>query len=223
GAAPIYVDGMRATSNSVVINGIDANSIGTGSTPNLAVPATDSLQEFIVQTSQYDASQGRVAGGVVAAVTKSVTDEFHGNIYEFFRNSVLNANNFFLNAADVPRPQYQRNQFGGTFGGPIVKNKLWFFISYQGSREVNGTSLLNSVGTVFVPPDLSKDRSEAALDSLAQSYGVAACATATAGCLQTFNPTADFLLKAQLANGQYVIPSAPHPVANPGTVLPAVP
>jgi hypothetical protein len=71
GSAPIYVGGMRATSNSVIINGIDANSIGTGS--------TDSLQEFIVQTSQYDASQGRVAGGVVAAVTKSGTNQFHGN------------------------------------------------------------------------------------------------------------------------------------------------
>ena len=107
GAAPIYVDGMRSTSNSVIINGTDANSIGTGSTPNLAVPATDSLEEFIVQTSQYDASQGRVAGGVVAAVTKSGTDNFHGNAYEFLRNTELNANNYFLNslrsaAAAVP-------------------------------------------------------------------------------------------------------------------------
>jgi len=81
GAAPIYVNGNRSTSNSVIINGTDANSIGTGSLPNLAVPATDSLQEFIVQTSQYDASQGRVAGGIVAAVTKSGTNEFPGNVY----------------------------------------------------------------------------------------------------------------------------------------------
>ena len=216
GAAPIYVNGNRATSNSVIINGTDVNSIGTGSTPNLAVPATDTLQEFIVQTSQYDASQGRVAGGVVAAVTKSGTNEFHGNLYEFFRNDALNANNFFLNAAGVARPPYKRNQFGGTLGGPLVKDKLWFFVSYQGSREVNGTSLLNSVGTVFVPEDLSNDRSEATLDALAQSYGVAACAGAPANCLATFNPTADFLLQAKLPNGQYVIPSAPNPIANPG-------
>ena len=223
GAAPIYVDGNRATSNSVIINGTDANSIGTGSTPNLAVPATDTLEEFIVQTSQYDASQGRVAGGVVAAVTKSGTNEFHGDVYEFFRNDVLNANNFFLNAAGVPRPPYKQNQFGGVFGGPLVKDKLWFLISYQGTRQVNGTSLLNSVGTVFVPPDLSNDRSEATLDALAKSYGVTQCATLMANCLATFNPTADFLLKAQLPNGQYVIPSAPKPVPNPGTILPAVP
>src|ERR1700724_235301 len=173
GNAPIYVNGMRATSNSVIINGIDANSIGTGSTPDLAVPATDSLQEFIVQTSQYDASQGRVAGGVVAAVPKSGTNQFHGNLYEFFRNTALDANNFFLNAAGVSRSPYERNQFGGTFGGPILKDRLWFFVSYQGSREKNGISLTNSIGTAFVPQNLTNDRSTAGLDAFAASYGLA--------------------------------------------------
>ena len=210
GAAPIYVNGSRSTSNSVVINGTDANSIGTGSTPNLAVPATDSLDEFIVQTSQYDASQGRVAGGIIAAVTKSGTNAFHGNLYEFFRNTSLDANNFFLNGSKVPRPPYQRNQFGGTLGGPLIKSRMWFFVSYQGSRERNGTSLLNSIDTVVVPANLTNDRSEQALDNLAQSYGVFFCTTSpNTGCLQTFNPMADFLLKATLPNGQLVIPSAP--------------
>ncbi len=210
GAAPIYVDGMRSTSNSVIINGTDANSIGTGSTPNLAVPATDSLQEFIVQTSQFDASQGRVAGGVVAAVTKSGTNSFHGNAYEFLRNTDLNANNYFLNRSGVPRPQYQRNQFGGTLGGPLVKDRVFFFVSYQGSRERNGTSLLNSVGTVVVPSILTNDRSEQTLDNLAQAYGVPFCATLpNLGCLQANNPMADFLLMATLPNGQLVLPSAP--------------
>jgi hypothetical protein len=212
GAAPIYVNGLRATSNSVVINGIDANSIGTGSTPNLAVPATDSLQEFIVQTSQYDASQGRVAGGIVAAVTKSGTNDFHGDAYEFFRNDALNANNFFLNAAHTPRPPYKRNQFGATLGGPLQRDRLWFFLSYQGSRERNSTSLLNSIGTVFVPPNLSNDRSEQTLDNLAQSYGVSFCATSpNLNCLQNNNQMADVLLKTKLPNGQFVIPSAPRP------------
>ena len=207
GAAPIYVNGSRSTSNSVIINGTDANSIGTGSTPNLAVPATDSLQEFIVQTSQYDASQGRVAGGIVAAVTKSGTNAVHGNVYEFFRNDALNANNFFLNGSSVPRPPYKRNQFGGTLGGPVVKDRVWFFVSYQGSREINGTSLLNSVGTVFVPPNLTNDRSDAGVDAFAASYGLAPCATSpTPPC---FDPTAQFLLQAKLPNGSNVIPSAP--------------
>ena len=212
GAAPIYVDGNRATSNSIVINGADANSIGTGSTPNLAVPATDSLQEFIVQTSQFDASQGRVAGGIVAAVTKSGTNNLHGNLYEFFRNTALNANNYFLNAADVPRPPYRRNQFGGTLGGPVIKDRMWFFVSYQGSRETNGTSLLNSIGTVLVPGNLSNDRSTAAIDTLAASFANAASPTTL--CLPAcLSPTAQFLLQATLPNGSYVIPSAP----NPGT------
>ena len=208
GDAPIYVNGRRATSNSVIINGVDANSIGTGSTPNLAIPATDALQEFIVQTSQYDASQGRVSGGIVAAVTKSGTNEFHGNAYEFFRNTVLDANNFFLNAAGVSRPPYQRNQFGGTFGGPILKDRLWFFLSYQGSRERNDTSLTNSIGTVFVPGNLTNDRSDAAIANLAASFGVPLCSQVPLSCL---SPTAQFLLQATLPNGSYVIPSAPHP------------
>ena len=213
GAAPIYVDGNRATSNSIVINGTDANSIGTGSTPNLAVPATDSLEEFIVQTSQFDASQGRVAGGVVAAVTKSGTNNLHGNVYEFFRNDALNANNYFLNQVGAPRPPYKRNQFGGTLGGPVIKDRMWFFVSYQGSREINGTSLLNSIGSVLVPGNLSNDRSTAAIDAFAATF--ANPASPTTLCLPAcLSPTAQFLLQATLPNGSYVIPSAPNPGAS---------
>ena len=135
GAAPIYVNGNRSTSNSVIINGTDANSIGTGSTPNLAVPATDSLQEFIVQTSQYDASQGRVAGGIVAAVTKSGPITFHGNVYEFFRNDALNANNYFLNRVRRFATALQTQPVRRHAGRALVKDRMWFFISYQGSRE----------------------------------------------------------------------------------------
>ncbi|MGA9975323.1 MAG: carboxypeptidase regulatory-like domain-containing protein [Candidatus Sulfotelmatobacter sp.] len=213
GAAPIYVDGNRATSNSIVINGTDGNSIGTGSTPNLAVPATDSLEEFIVQTSQFDASQGRVAGGVVAAVTKSGTNNLHGNVYEFFRNDALNANNYFLNQVGAPRPPYKRNQFGGTLGGPVIKDRMWFFASYQGSREINGTSLLNSIGSVLVPGNLSNDRSTAAIDAFAATF--ANPASPTTLCLPAcLSPTAQFLLQATLPNGSYVIPSAPNPGAS---------
>ena len=223
GDTAFNVNGQRALSNAVVINGVDASSMGTGSTPNLAVPASDTLQEFIVQTNLYDASQGRNAGSVVAAVTRSGTNEFHGNLFEFLRNDALNANNFFLNGAAVARPPYKRNQFGGMLGGPVVKDRLWFFLSYQGTREVNGTSLENSVGTAFVPADLSNDRSEQTLDNLAQSFGVAACTTVpNTGCLAASNPMADFLLKATLPNGQLVIPSAPNPIANPGTIVTSV-
>ena len=91
-----------------------------------------------------------------------------------------------------------------------MKDRVFFFVSYQGSRERNGTSLLNSVGTVVVPSILTNDRSEQTLDNLAQGYGVAFCATSpNLGCLQANNQMADFLLQATLPNGQLVIPSAP--------------
>jgi hypothetical protein len=204
GDAPLYVNGQRAVSNSIVVNGIDANSIGTGSLPNLSVPSVDSLQEFIVQTSMYDASAGRNAGGVVAAVTKSGSNRFHGNAYEFLRNTVLDANNFFLNGYEdgvvTPRPTYRRNQFGGTLGGPLLKDRAWFFISYQGTRETNGTSLTNSLSTMFLPQFLGPDRtSPMFLTNLATCYGVA-----------PIDPlgVAAKALTTQI-NGQYMIPSTP--------------
>jgi hypothetical protein len=221
GDAPLYVNGQRAVSNSIVVNGIDANSIGTGSLPNLSVPSVDSLQEFIVQTSMYDASQGRNAGGVVAAVTKSGSNRFHGNAYEFLRNTVLDANNFFLNGYEngvvTPRPTYRRNQFGGTLGGPLVKDRAWFFISYQGTRETNGTSLTNSLATMFLPQFLGPDRtSPTFLTRLATCYGV------------TIDPlgVAAKALTTQI-NGQYMIPSTPGVTttgcATPGAGLTASP
>lgn len=204
GDAVVSVNGARTTSNAVVINGMDSSSIGTGATPNLAVPATDTLQEFIVQTSLYDATQGRNTGGVVAAVTKSGTDRFHGNVYEFLRDDALNANNFFLKRQGTARPVYRRNQFGGTLGGPIVKQRLWFFTSYQGTRETNGTSLLNSLSAVLVPGNLTNDRSVAALGQISLIPGYV-------------NPIALKIFQAKLPNGQYLIPSSP---VNTGTKTP---
>lgn len=211
GDVPLYVNGQRALSNSVVINGVDANSIGTGSTPNLPGPSIDSLQEFKVQTSMYDAVQGRNAGGVVAVVTKSGTNNLHGDLFEFFRNTVLDANNFFLNEIGTPRPTYRRNQFGGVLGGPIVKDRAWFFASYQGSRETNGTSLTNSLSSVFLPAYLGSQR-----DYLF-SGGVASGSLANlAMCYNPYSlipgyvdPVAVAALQAKLPNGQYMIPSIP--------------
>src|SRR5208283_2525210 len=210
GDEPLYVNGQRSLSNSVVINGVDANSIGTGSMPNLAVPSLDSLQEFIVQTSMYDAVQGRNAGGVVAAVTKSGTNSLHGDAYEFIRNTVLDANNFFLNGAEknaagvsvvTPRPTYNRNQFGGTLGGPLVKDRAWFFASYQGTRETNGTSLTNSLATMFLPAGLGSQRDAASLAALSACY--------LPNLFGYVDPVAFTALNAKLPNGQYMIPGIP--------------
>ncbi|MFL6333908.1 MAG: carboxypeptidase regulatory-like domain-containing protein [Pyrinomonadaceae bacterium] len=197
GDSIISVNGQRTTSNSVRINGIDANSVGTNSTPNIAVPATDSLQEFVVQTSLYDASQGRNAGGNVEAVTKSGGREFHGNIYAFLRDDALNANDFFLNSAGQPRPVLTRKQFGGTLGGPVVQDKLFFFTSYQGTRERNGASLNNSLTFPVIPFALTDNNRTAA--GLAAAFGLPAT---------SISPITVSILNARLPSGAFAIPSA---------------
>src|ERR1043165_7958711 len=194
GDSIITVNGQRTTSNNAPINGIDANALGTNATTNIAVPATDSLQEFIVQTSLYDASQGRNAGGNVEAVTRSGGNQFHGNAYYFIRNRALNANEFFLESAEQPKPVLSRQQFGGTFGGPIRRDRIFFFGSYQGTRETNGASLNNSLLFPFIPPQLrDENRSATALHT---TFGV------------TPNPITVTILNRKLSSGAFAIPSA---------------
>ena len=195
GDAQISVNGQRTTSNSVRINGVDANSIGTNSTPNIAVPATDSLQEFIVQTSLYDASNGRNAGGNVEAITRGGSNDFRGNAYYFFRNKALNANEPFIKARGFDRPVLSRNQFGATLGGPIIRNRAFFFASYQGTKERNGLSLVNSLTFPSIPLGLTDTNRTTA--GLMSAFGVA-----------TVNPVALAILNARLPDGSFAIPSA---------------
>jgi hypothetical protein len=197
GDTAFSVNGQRPTSNSVKINGVDANSIGTNSTPNLAVPSTESLQEFIVQTSLYDASNGRSAGGNVEAVTRSGGNDFHGNVFYFFRNKALNANEPFIKARGLARPILTRNQFGGTLGGRIVRDKAFFFFSYQGTRERNGLSLSNSLTFPAVPAGLRDDNRTAA--GLSATFGIA---------VANITQQAINILNARLPSGQFAIPSS---------------
>jgi Carboxypeptidase regulatory-like domain/TonB dependent receptor-like, beta-barrel len=197
GDTAFSVNGQRTTSNSVKINGIDANSIGTNSTPNLAVPSTESLQEFIVQTSLYDASNGRNAGGNVEAVTRSGGNEFHGDVYYFLRNKALNANEPFIKARGLERPVLTRNQFGGTLGGRIIRDKAFFFFSYQGTRETNGLSLSNILTFPSIPAGLRDDNRTAA--ALASTFGLP---------VASINPVAVNILNARLPGGQFAIPSS---------------
>ncbi len=207
GDVNISVNGQRSTSNNVIVNGVEVNSPGTNSTPNISVPAPDAIQEFIVQTSMYDAAQGRNSGGNVAAITKSGANSFHGNVYEFLRNKVLNANDFFLNAKGRPRPVLTRNQFGGTLGGPIAQDKTFFFVAYQGTRERNGASLTNSLTFPNIPSGLTDNRSDTALDALATQFGT------------TLHSISRALLKATLPDGQFAIPSAAATGATPITPI----
>ena len=198
----ISVNGARVTHNNYVINGIDANSIGTNSAPSLSIPAPETIQEFKVQTSLYDASFGRNAGGNVQAVTKSGTNEFHGILYYYLRNDAFNANNPFLKAAGIGRPPLKRNIFGATLGGKIIQDKLFFFTSYQGTRERNSASVINSISqNILVAPGLTDDRSEATLLRTFQPLiGPGNPAT-------SINRTALSLLNTRLANGQFAIPT----------------
>jgi hypothetical protein len=135
----ISVNGARTTQNNYQINGVDANNIRNNNFQRVSVPAPETIQEFKVQTSLYDATFGR-SGGNIQAVTRSGANEFHGAGYEYFRNGALNANNPFLEAAGVKRPVLNRNVFGGLLGGPIKRDKSFFFGSYQTTSELNGAS-----------------------------------------------------------------------------------
>ena len=139
-AGAVSVNGGRGRSNNFSVNGGDANDL-FANLPTVQ-PSPDSIQEFRVLTNTFDAEYGRNSGSVVNVVTKSGTNQLHGSIYEFFRNKVLNSNNYCLTAAadglPCEKPQSNQNQFGGTFGGPIVKGRTFFFTSYEGRRVRQG-------------------------------------------------------------------------------------
>ena len=197
----ISVNGARVTNNNFVINGADANSIGTNSAPSLSVPAPETLEEFKVQTSMYDATFGRSGGGNIQVMTRSGSNQFHGAIYEYFRNDALNANDPFLRASSVARPELKRNVFGATLGAPVRKDRMFFFLSYQGTRELNAASRINSLSSnILIANGLTGDRSET---TLLQTFHPTVAGAAVAN----INPIALALLNAKLPNGQYVIPT----------------
>jgi hypothetical protein len=111
------------------------------------VPTQDSIQEFRVQTNNLGAEFGRFAGGVINMISKSGTNEFHGTAYEFLRNKVLNSNTFFNNRSGIGTPAFTQNQFGADLGGRVIKDKTFFFVSYEGFRLRQGNSILTSVPT----------------------------------------------------------------------------
>ena len=131
----VSVNGGRGRSNNFSVNGGDANDLFVN-LPTVQ-PTPDSIQEFRVITNTFDAEYGRNSGSVINVVTKSGGNAFHGNLYEFFRNKVLNADAYCF-SAPCAKPQFNQNQFGGTFGGPIKKDRTFFFASYEGRRIRQG-------------------------------------------------------------------------------------
>src|SRR5882757_3575218 len=152
GNVRIIVNGQREDNNNYLIEGISATDYNVAQATYVPLPNPDVIQEFKVQTSLYDASQGRNGGGNVNAILKSGTREFHGDVYEYFRNDILNANEYFLNAAGQKRPSVKQNVFGGSLGGPVGKEKWgFFFVNYQGTRQRSALSPGTQINNPALP------------------------------------------------------------------------
>ena len=151
-AGSVSVNGGRTRANNFSVNGGDANDQFVN-TPTIQ-PTPDAVEEFRVITNTFDAEYGRNSGSVVNVITKSGSNAFHGNVYEYFRNTILDARGY----PDTTKPQLNQNQFGGTFGGPIKKDRTFFFLSYEGRRIRAGQpgQLLN----VPTTPEFSGDFSD---------------------------------------------------------------
>jgi hypothetical protein len=137
------VNGMRSVYNNFLMDGLDNNSYGTSNqnySSQVVQPSPDALAEFRVITSNFSAEYGRVGGGVVNAVLRSGTNQFHGTVYEFLRNTDLNALQYVFGPrpSTFVKPTFHRNQFGATLGGPMIKDKLFFFVDYEGLRQAQG-------------------------------------------------------------------------------------
>jgi hypothetical protein len=215
GNVRIEVNGQREDNNNYLIEGISATDYNVAELTTTPLPNADVIQEFKVQTSLYDASQGRNGGGNINAILKSGTRSFHGDAYEFFRNTVLDANDYFLKQNQIAngdsnrRPVIQQNIFGGSVGGPIGKEaKLGFlFVNYQGTRQRSGDSPGTFISTSL--PVVPVDRSNSV--TLAAALGVT-----------SIDPVVFNLLNIksnQFGNtsGGYLFPSVPGPVGGSGT------
>ncbi len=144
-SASFSANGQRARDNNYMLDGVDNNE--TWLQTVVLFPSVDALDEFKLQTSTYSAEFGRSTGGVVNLQIKSGTNQYHGSGYLFRRDDAFDANNFFNNRAGRKKPDFSQNQFGGTLGGAIFKDKTFFFGDYQGHREKQGQTFLSTVPT----------------------------------------------------------------------------
>ncbi len=199
------VGGGMAGQSQILIDGVPTN--GAYLNVVTVIPTQDAIQEFKVQTNNLGPEYGRFAGGVINLSTKSGTNRFHGSAYEFLRNKVLNANDFFANREGLKRSAFTQNQFGANIGGPIVHDKLFFFFSYEGFRLRKGNTF-----TSWVPTDLERTGDFSQLGSSGTSSVLtiydpltsAGCTSAAATCRTAFtgnkipagriDPTAQALL-----------------------------
>src|SRR5713226_10202293 len=204
GTARIEVNGQRETNNNYSIEGISSADFASGELTFTPIPNANAIEEFKVSTSLYDATQGRNGGGNIDAVLKTGTNKYHADAWEFFRNTELDANDFFLNKAGQPRPRIQQNIFGADGGGPVGRNAQlgYVYLNYQGSRQRAGGSpgtLINA--TIPVLPDV---RDEATLSKTFFPNGLTSGVT-------NLDPVAVKLLNAQSNQfgGPFLFPTVP--------------
>src|SRR5580700_3187980 len=156
GAGNYSIAGGRTDSVTFLLDGGLNNDLIDNS--NLLDPNPDAIAEFRLLTSNYTAEYGRNGGGIISVVTKSGTNQLHGSAFDFFRNRVLDANDFFNIPLGIPRLDLKRNQFGGTLGGPIRKDKAFFFVAYQGTRQIEAVPDIDI--PVYTPQQLQGDFSQ---------------------------------------------------------------
>jgi hypothetical protein len=151
-SSSISVNAQNETLNNYLIDGMDNNGRYIGS---IALrPSVDAMQEFRVETSLYTADVTKTAGGVINIITKAGTNQIHGTLFEFLRNDLVDANSNYNFAGGTPlrKGEYRQNQFGGSVGGPIIKNKTFFFGDYEGLRIGQGVAFTDRI----VPTDAQK-------------------------------------------------------------------
>ena len=229
GTQDMSVNGNDPGQNSFQMDGVNINNWANSGSANdaslytgIAVPSPDAIQEFKVQTSTYDASYGRNPGANVNVVTKSGTNQFHGTAFEFLRDTIFNANDFFYNRnnpnSSSVKQVLNQNQFGGVVGGPIIRNKLFFFASYEGTRQKNGVSS-SGFTSANMPPIPAGDRNA---PGFAAALGAANCPANHPGeqAYGTFggpnvacdgsniSPVMLNILRLKLPNGNYYFPGS---------------
>lgn len=205
------VNGTRTTSTSLFFNGIDATNITTneGSLNDNIAPAPETLQEVKLQTSLYDASTGRSGGGNFQLITKQGGNSVHGSAYYFLQNEKLNANDYFFNKEGIDRPKARRNEGGFTLGGPVVKDKFFFFGSYQYTDAITGF-VPTARSTTVLPRALGRISGPRTAQNLADAFNADNGCTVAVNCLTAADISPVALRLLNLINpvtGDFIIPS----------------
>src|SRR5215471_15285561 len=166
-SSTFVANGMRTRDNNFLLDGVDNNELNLNTV--IIFPNVDAIEEFKVQTSTYSAEFGRANGGVVNLQIKSGTNQFHGNGFEFLRNDKFDANDLFNNKFGRAKPAFRQNQFGGTLGGPIRRDRTFFFMDYQGWRVRNALTFSSSVPTDLMRTGDFSELNRVVYDPLSQT------------------------------------------------------